>query len=186
MGGVDIADQLRQYYTTQMRTLRNWFPLFLWLLDTAVINAYIMKTVYLKNGNVKGNHRNFRLDLVQELQSLAFSEERAHEFHITRSGVQRTRPAPFQDIGNLPSRELKRQSYVTKNHHTLDPARFYSGNHLPSFVENQLECVWCKAMAKRRNEKSKRERTFVICSLCDVALCCKANANCFVLYHTQK
>ena len=34
MGGVDIADQWRSYYTTQLRVCRNWFPVFFWLLDT--------------------------------------------------------------------------------------------------------------------------------------------------------
>lgn len=28
MGGVDIGDQLRAYYTTQLRSRRNWLPLF--------------------------------------------------------------------------------------------------------------------------------------------------------------
>jgi len=42
MGGVDIADQRRSYYYTQLRTCRNWFPLFFWLLDTAVINCYLL------------------------------------------------------------------------------------------------------------------------------------------------
>ena len=32
MGSVNIADQLRSYYTTQQRSRRNWFPLFYWLL----------------------------------------------------------------------------------------------------------------------------------------------------------
>lgn len=43
MGGVDIADQLRQYYTVQMRSRRTWIPLFLWLVDTSIVNAYIMR-----------------------------------------------------------------------------------------------------------------------------------------------
>ena len=40
MGGVDIADQLRSYYCTQQRSCRNWYPLFYWLLDTTLVNAY--------------------------------------------------------------------------------------------------------------------------------------------------
>ena len=42
MGGVDIHDQLRSYYTTQITTVRTWLPLFFWALDAAVINAYII------------------------------------------------------------------------------------------------------------------------------------------------
>ncbi|KAF8926507.1 hypothetical protein BGZ58_011127, partial [Dissophora ornata] len=39
MNGVDIADQLRSYYSTQLRTYRTWVPIFFWLLDTTIINA---------------------------------------------------------------------------------------------------------------------------------------------------
>src|SRR5262249_10838945 len=39
MGGVDIADQRREYYNTQITARRNWLPLFFWLLDTAVVNS---------------------------------------------------------------------------------------------------------------------------------------------------
>ncbi|CAG8728662.1 2479_t:CDS:2, partial [Cetraspora pellucida] len=40
MNGVDVADQLRSYYSMQQTTRRNWMPLFFWLLDTAIINTY--------------------------------------------------------------------------------------------------------------------------------------------------
>ncbi|KAF9271484.1 hypothetical protein BGZ74_005990, partial [Mortierella antarctica] len=70
MGSVDIADQLRQYYSTQMRSLRNWLPLFLWLLDTSIINAYIMRCIHL-NERQKASHRLFRIALLRELRELA-------------------------------------------------------------------------------------------------------------------
>ena len=40
--GVDLADQYRSYYFTQLKCLRNWPPLFYWLLDTTVINSYLL------------------------------------------------------------------------------------------------------------------------------------------------
>jgi hypothetical protein len=42
MGGVDIANQRRSYYFTQLRVCRNWLPLFFWLLDTTIINAFLV------------------------------------------------------------------------------------------------------------------------------------------------
>lgn len=47
MGGVDLADQRRSYYCTQLRICRNWFPLFFWLLYTSVINAFLLSHEYL-------------------------------------------------------------------------------------------------------------------------------------------
>jgi hypothetical protein len=40
MGGVDIADQLRTGFSTQQRGVKPWRPLFYWLLDSTIINAF--------------------------------------------------------------------------------------------------------------------------------------------------
>jgi hypothetical protein len=40
MGGVNIADQLRAGFSTQQRGVKPWRPIFYWLLDTAIINAF--------------------------------------------------------------------------------------------------------------------------------------------------
>ena len=42
MGGVDIADQLRGYNSTQLQARRNWMPLFFWLLDIALVNSFLL------------------------------------------------------------------------------------------------------------------------------------------------
>src|SRR6185312_3997359 len=42
MGGVDIADQLRGYYAVQLPVRRTWMPLFFWLLDTSIVNSYLI------------------------------------------------------------------------------------------------------------------------------------------------
>lgn len=34
--GVDVADQYRTYYDTQLTSRRNWYPLFYWALETAI------------------------------------------------------------------------------------------------------------------------------------------------------
>jgi hypothetical protein len=40
MGGVDIADQLWAGFSTQQHRVKPWKPLFYWLLDTLIINAF--------------------------------------------------------------------------------------------------------------------------------------------------
>ena len=42
MGGVDIADQLRSYYDTQLTSFRAWRPMLFWAYHTMVTNAYII------------------------------------------------------------------------------------------------------------------------------------------------
>jgi len=42
MGDVNIANQLCNYYSTQLIVQRTWSPLFFWLLDTVIVNSYII------------------------------------------------------------------------------------------------------------------------------------------------
>ena len=42
MGGVDITDQLRSYYDTQLTSFRTWWPMMFWGLDTMATNAYLI------------------------------------------------------------------------------------------------------------------------------------------------
>lgn len=40
--GIDIVDQYWYYHSTQLITLLGWFPVFFWILDTALINFFII------------------------------------------------------------------------------------------------------------------------------------------------
>lgn len=71
MNGVDVADQMRSYYNTQRVHLKNWKPLWHYLLDTAVTNAY--KIAYCSPERPWAEHRDhhthreFRTRLATEL-----------------------------------------------------------------------------------------------------------------------
>ena len=39
---LDVTDQYQSYYFTQLKCFRNWSPIFYWLLDTMVINSYLL------------------------------------------------------------------------------------------------------------------------------------------------
>ena len=56
---------MRSYYYTQLATRRSWMPLFYWLLDTAIVNSYIIYRMY----NPSVSHKEFRLDLAEALYS---------------------------------------------------------------------------------------------------------------------
>jgi hypothetical protein len=61
IGGVDIADQLRSYYCIQRISLRSWYPLFFWILDTAILNVYLVGKK-LHNDNYM-SYKEFRVSL---------------------------------------------------------------------------------------------------------------------------
>ena len=73
INGVDIADQLRSYYTTQNPYSKTWKPLWHFLLDTAIVNTFI---IYASNPEQpwgpyrkKHLHREFRRALITALNS---------------------------------------------------------------------------------------------------------------------
>ena len=39
MGGVDLANQLRSYYDTQLTSFRTWWPMLFWVFDTMVTRS---------------------------------------------------------------------------------------------------------------------------------------------------
>lgn len=78
-GGVDIADQYREAYFTQQTSRRNWLPLFYWLLDTAIINAYLLACSTTASGRQKPpvTHTDFRLEIAfQLIDSSTFDKPR--------------------------------------------------------------------------------------------------------------
>ena len=71
INGVDVADQLRSYYNTQHIYRKTWKPLWYFMLDIAVCNAYKIAystpaTVF--HGVFEGHrHKWFRMELAGEL-----------------------------------------------------------------------------------------------------------------------
>jgi hypothetical protein len=72
MGGVDLANQYRESYKTHRASLRNWWPLFYWLIDVACINAYRLYRLHSTDKQLL-THVQFRTELYCKL--LQFSKE---------------------------------------------------------------------------------------------------------------
>ena len=73
IGGVDIADQLRAGFSTQQRGVKPWRSLFYQLLDSTIINAFILSEHQRKGkldrkfDNVQSAHWTFQEELVIDL-----------------------------------------------------------------------------------------------------------------------
>jgi hypothetical protein len=68
MGGVDITNQLRASYETHHPTFHTWWPLFLWIIDAAVVNAYQISCVNAQHSNQpKPTQLQFRRELFKAL-----------------------------------------------------------------------------------------------------------------------
>ena len=67
MKGVDTADQMRSYYTSLKIHRRTWKPLFHFLLNTTVTNAYKLSSYATRGWLNHVGHKAFREDLVNAL-----------------------------------------------------------------------------------------------------------------------
>jgi Transposase IS4 len=161
MGGVDTADQLRSYNSTQLRARRNWMPLFFWLLDIALVNSFILAR--LKNQTKSPVA--FRRRLLWELINMANGEEEiAIPIQPPRKKIRITKKSTADD---------------------LPAARLKNGKHFPLYNPQRKTCVWCNFKAKDKEDKRFSVfETYVSCDSCDVFLCSNSKRNCFRDFHT--
>ena len=77
MGGVDLSDQLIQYYTTQHRTVKWYRKLFLHFLDIAATNAYLLHRELMQNMQKDSmTHKTFLEELTAQLCSVTVKTEK--------------------------------------------------------------------------------------------------------------
>jgi hypothetical protein len=174
MGGVDISDQLRSYYSSQLKVRRNWMPLFFWLLDTTIVNSYL---IYKKNGGIF-NHRKFNIELACDLMDSGLMED---------GKVTRSQPKLAKTV-KTPRRKA---IYISKHSNSLPVRRLSNERHLAQF-RSRAFCILCRHKAKKVEGKSSDEKaprghgsTTTECSTCEVPLCYQVNRNCFLEYHTN-
>ena len=64
MGDVDLADQRISYYHPNLRSYRNWIPMFLQIISLVRNNSYL---VYRANTEKPVSHKEFTLNMVETL-----------------------------------------------------------------------------------------------------------------------
>ena len=83
IGGVDLANQFRESYETHRATLRNWWPLFYWLIDVACINAYRLYLLHIVGQPL--TYIQFRIELYCKLFEYS-SKVKLHSLRIELGG----------------------------------------------------------------------------------------------------
>jgi hypothetical protein len=85
MGGIDIANQYRASYHTQRRSLHNWWPLFYWILNTAINNAYILQCTWRKERKEKLQESlDFRHNLLENLLNWIPNQESETAYQLAK------------------------------------------------------------------------------------------------------
>jgi hypothetical protein len=156
MGGVDIANQLRESFETHRATLRTWWPLFYWLIDVTVINSYRLYRTHMTQLGQQStlSHVEFRTALYSSLFSYSQSAK-IYRLQLELGG-KRLFGNGFENI----HQKVKRTE--------ANP------------------CEWCryrlqyqKVIGQLGSRRAARSRFG--CSFCEVALC--QNTDCWSRYH---
>ncbi|CAG2207905.1 unnamed protein product [Mytilus edulis] len=159
MGGVDLSDQINQYYSCLRKTSKWYKKLFFYLLNLCVINSFILYKKYAPVNKTKKEHNTFRTSIVTAL-------------------IQEAVTAPRPQI------EMGRKILGEKPTRLLDR---HFPNHIPAKVGAKRahparDCVACN-YKKSLRQACKRKQTIFWCPTCKVALCVP---NCFQVYHTRQ
>ena len=164
MGGVDHADQLRNYYHVRSKSRKFYKYLFWFVFDCAVVNAYILWKHYkpLTEVSVRQQSlKHFRLLLAHGLIGSYNSRQRY------------TIPTPIKEASLISCPARKRARLRTTA--STEP-------HFP-IKGNRGKCFYCW------NIRGERHETNVRCRQCGKALCVESRdppgPSCFERYHVQ-
>ncbi|XP_040078205.1 piggyBac transposable element-derived protein 4-like isoform X2 [Ixodes scapularis] len=142
MGGVDCFDQKRNAYPVDRRSKKWWHRIFYFLVDAAIVNAFVQHKAYHSDDDVALLH--FKVLLGRQLiKRHTFRTARKSQVHFQRKQGRR------------------RGSLITG---VPSEIRLEGRDHFPQENAKRRRCRWCST-------KSKEARTRYVCSSCDVPLC---------------
>ena len=180
MGGVDIADQMRSYYSCHMKSQRNWMPLFYWLVDATICNSYIITKELLGDTNQRlavTQPRQFRTDLAWNLVIRGAALTRGRE-HFTNGYNPQTDALSrrHRDSGITYCKEGTRLPDCR-----LDTTK----SHKRASGLSRRQCFYCrwKKLNSNSEDSDKVPQTKRFCSACSPAypLC----VDCFNAFHSE-
>ncbi len=158
MGGVDLSDQIVQYYDVLRKTVKWWKKLFFHLFNLLLVNSFILYRKW--NGeDDKRLHIKFRMSLIRQLlqESDAPRPSMIRGRRWLADPVMRLRPGKHFPCYIPAAEGAKRKR----------PLR---------------DCIACNAKAKDRTGYSRKQTSFM-CEMCEVALCVP---DCFAAYHNYR
>ena len=176
MGAVNISDQLRSYYSTQLRCRRNWLPLFFYLLDTTIINSHrIFRTLYPQL-KTRSSHLFFRDDLANKLIEIGIQESthlQSTDPEPTTLSSSSVTSSPSTSLSLAPVENTERTYYARRNTPRPPPIQYPAPNlHHYEQRPTRTDCLLClwKKSTGTSSIPSPRQ-VYMGCQECNYALC---------------
>jgi hypothetical protein len=172
MGAVDLYDQYRSYVQMDVRTRKFWHVLFWLVIESALINSWILYKATRENAHLAVKYTFFTFRKSIALALVAEWE---------KMGCRQATPCELS-----PQQILKVKSHVRTHLHSAnrrEQTRFSSADKHYSHMakipcapdakwKRQLKCIQCKV-----------SKTIWMCTECGAIPLCKDT--CFFIYHTK-
>tara|TARA_R110002050_G_C8919827_1_gene511337 strand:+ start:261 stop:2138 length:1878 start_codon:yes stop_codon:yes gene_type:complete len=200
MNAVDIADQLRSYYTTRRRTNKWWHRLFFFVLDTAICNAFVSYKRYWEieserreqSDNVDENptppfrsltHREFNTLLAEELLALSKGSGRKRKRSASSSSSSTS-----STVKRLVAR--RRSTPGSGGATDNEVRKFLALHRLEKMVYRTTECSelsdsprhYSRDCMECKIGMQERKRSVYFCTECNVGL----HPQCYTKYHLSR
>jgi hypothetical protein len=152
MGAVDIANQLRAEYVTHKPTFRSWWPLFYWILDAAVVNAYRISCI---------SRQEQKLPILKQLEFRKVLYQQLFEY---------VNDCPRPSMARPYKRKMTEFNFPESR---LDKSLSHTLIQLPP--KKRPSCTWCHFTKNRRVKDAEGSlrvlQTNWQCSDCKIPLC---------------
>ena len=198
MGGEDLSDQRIAYYHPNLRSRRNWIPMFVQIMSIVRNNAYIVHREYFKNEAL--SHKKFTLETIRFLMN------KAHEYSLVRKQSVGSSPVSATLTHCVASRSTSKSAKLPRLEPNADitstlakyPERKIGPRALHTRVTNKDKvkgrCVYCSLLyyeKKRAGEDVKWDeevaQTVKVCGFCsyerESSNCCFLCKKHFDIFH---
>nr|XP_053644345.1 piggyBac transposable element-derived protein 3-like isoform X2 [Cherax quadricarinatus] len=172
MGGIDKSNMLVDLYKTPMKSKRWYMRLFAYVLDLAVVNAWLVYCRDCQSVNAKCmSLKLFR----NEISVTARSKGQKYRHSTLRTS---TRPSPSNSPCTSNGVSMVTALHGQRAERPDDSVRLDKAlNHWP-VLGKSLSCKYC-------SNSKKFVTTAFYCSVCKVNLCIKKAKNCFIDFHSS-
>jgi len=177
--GLDVANQYRTYFDTQLISRSKWYPLFEWILETALFNSHIFYRDHPANKGCSVEHFHSCLATVRDLLQAGSPLTMKSSFDIAAShSISRSAPTTQSALPPLPT-------MLGFKHTPLPLCPKVTGMHFPLWLESWVDCFLFRW---RRSQGGSGDcmKTSVKCEDCNEALCFTPKQNCFYEFHHMK
>ncbi|XP_069959989.1 piggyBac transposable element-derived protein 3-like [Cherax quadricarinatus] len=175
MGGIDKSNMLVHLYKTPMKSKRWYMRLFAYVLDVAVVNAWLLYCRDCRSLNMPCTPlKLFRLEISVTARSKGQK--------VNRTSMRRSRDSPSTSLvhsnDDLSNVEYPSAFQYQRAERPDDSVRLDKQlGHWP-VLGKLLSCKFC-------SKKNNHVTSSFCCAICKVNLCIKKDRNCFMKFHLQ-